>query len=529
MNQRLRELKEKYLEYWNSVSNKRKLLFIGVFIAVIAALSLSIYFVSKPSYVPLYANEMSQKEIGDIKAELDREGYTGYRLENNGTTISVPQQDASNLLVSLAAKGLPKTGTISFFDMTKDLQFGATDRQLDAMEREALQGEVSDLLKHVEGVKNAAVVISTPEDSLFVRPDDNQKASASVVIELEPGYELEPKQIQVLYHLVSKSIPNLPKENIVMTDQGGQGLDNPQQSTAVLNSYDQQRKIQKDIEADIQKNLQQMLGTIMGHNKVLIQTFVRLNFDQVKKKESLVEPVNKEKNEGIAVSLEEINKTYSGKDASSGVSGTGQTDIPGYASTDSSPENKSEELEKRINYEVNRITNEIVQSPYKIEDLTINVGVEPPDPKNPSSLTAGTKKSIQQILANVVRTALSDNSNLTEDEVTSRITVFSREFSGKAELANTDQQTSLFPTWGIYAIIGAVAVLLIVMLFMLFRRRKLAKEEDLNPFPVFEERKEEKVQELEEEKVVIKRQIEEMAKDQPEEFVGLLRNWLSRD
>jgi flagellar M-ring protein FliF len=528
MNQQIRDFKEKYIYFWNSVSKKRRFLFIGAFIAIIVALSLSFFFLSRSTYVPLFTTEMSQKEIGDIKAELDQEGYTDYKLDRNGTTILVPQEDVDHLLVSLASKGLPETGTISFFDMTKDLQFGATDRQLDAMEKEALQGEVADLLRHVEGVKNAAVVITTPQESLFVQPDEKDQASASAVIELEPGYELEPKEIQVLYHLVSKSVPNLPKENIVMTDQGGQGLDLPEQLAGALDNYDQQRKIQKEIEADIQKELQQMLGTIMGHNKVLVQAFVRLNFDQVKTREDLVEPAAE--NEGIAVSVEEISKKYSGKDTAAGVDGTGETDIAGYAGTNPSQENTSDELEKRVNYEVNRITNEIVQSPYKIEDLTINVGVEPPNPEKPASLTQDTRDSIQQILSNVVRTALSSNPALTDQDIQSRITVFSQEFNGKAEMPEIEEESSILPAWAWwkYALIGAGGLVLLIVLFTLVRRRKSKEEED-DPFPIFQEAPVKPVELKEDEKVAIKKQVEQMAMQQPEEFVGLLRNWLSRD
>jgi flagellar M-ring protein FliF len=538
MKLQLQELKENYLRFWNSMSTKKKAVYIGLFVSIVTALSLSIYFVSKPTLVPLYSKELSPKEVGDIKAELEREGYTKYELGSNGATILVPQEDIADLQVSMAAKGLPKTGGISFYDMTKELQFGATDRQLDAMEREALQGEVANLLTHVEGVKNAAVVISAPEESLFARPDNSQKASASVVVELEPGYGLEPNQIKVLYHLVSKSIPNLPKENIMITDQAGQWLENPQEGSGSLTSFDQQRQISRDIEADIQKSLYQMLGTIIGQNKVLVQTYVRLNFDQIKTQENRVLPGNSETNEGIAISVEEISKSYTGNDGAA-ESGTGETDIPGYTGADGTAGSESKELEKRVNYEVNRISNEIVQSPYKIEDLTINVGVEPPDPKVPGSLTTETKASIQRIIANVVRTALSDNTNLTDEDINSRITVFAQEFNGKPEIVEPQTIVSGFPKWMIYAIAGGAALilLLIIMLFVLGKKsaRKIDPED---PFAVYEQvatikqtggLKQVAATLEQEEKTNVKQQIEQMAANSPDEFVGLLRNWLTKD
>ncbi|MBM4764137.1 flagellar basal-body MS-ring/collar protein FliF [Bacillus sp. B15-48] len=532
MNEHIQEFTGKYKEYWRSISKKNKILYVGLFILVVVALSLTIYFVSKPTYVPLFNNELSQQEIGEIKAELDRSGFSDYKLENNGTKITVPEEKAADLLVTLAATGLPKTGTISLSEMTKDLQFGATNRQLDAMEKEVLQNQVANLLTHVNGVKHAQVLVSTPEESLFVRPDEKKQATASVVVELEPGVSLDPKQIQTLYHLVSKGVPELPKENIVMTDQYGKGLDDTSQQALISDVYEQQRKIQRDVELDIQRSLQQLLGTIMGHDKVLVQAFVRLNFDQVTTQQNLVEPVNDDTNEGIVISAEEISKTYSGTD-NGGIDGSGSTDIPGYAAEGVS-ESNSEELESRVNYEVNRVTRDIVQSPYKIEDLTINVGVEPPNPATPNTLTDETLTQIQQIVSNVVRTALSGNPEVTEENVASRITVFPREFSGKTQEPIQIEEQNQIPWW-IYAVAAAGAIFLIVAIAIISRRRKKAEAEEdeadhlLNPAFANLINKDKPIDVDDEEKVAIKKQIEQMAQQQPEVFVGLLRNWLTKD
>ena len=51
------------------------------------------------------------------------------------------------------------------------------------------------------------------------------KASASIVLNTKPGYEFEQDQIQALYQLVSKSIPNLPTDNIVIMNQNFEYFD----------------------------------------------------------------------------------------------------------------------------------------------------------------------------------------------------------------------------------------------------------------------------------------------------------------
>ena len=97
-------------------------------------------------------------------------------------------------------------------------------------------------------------------------------------------------------------------------------------------------------------------------------------------------PVNLEEQSGIAISLQEVEKSFSSEGAggSGGIVGTGTEEIMNYPSADATGgSTESEESERIVNYEVNRITNEIVSSPYAIMDLTINVAIEPPDPSNP--------------------------------------------------------------------------------------------------------------------------------------------------
>ena len=77
---------------------------------------------------------------------------------------------------------------------------------------------------------------------------------------------------------------------------------------------------------------------------------------------------------------------------------------------------KSEKTEERINREVNRINRQIELSPYVIDDITINVGVEPPNPENPDSLTQQNIDDISNLLKNTVSTSLSMNGTQVTEE-----------------------------------------------------------------------------------------------------------------
>ncbi|WML24767.1 flagellar basal-body MS-ring/collar protein FliF [Neobacillus sp. OS1-33] len=540
MKEKLGDVKGKIVQGWKNTSKKNKSFYIGTFITLIAIFCFIFFFLLKTNYVPLYSNNLTQKEIGEIKAVLEKQGFTDYKIANNGTQILVPKENVPDLIVNLASEGLPKSGPISFSEQTQNLKFGVTEQELDVIERETIQKQLANLMTKISGVKSAEVMITMPKDSVFIRSENEDKASASIIVDLEPGTELEQGQIKSLYFLASKSIPNLPQENIVISNQYGQLLtleDSGSDSSFVgVGDYENQRKIKQKVEADIQRSIQQMLGTMLGQDKVYVQTFAKLNFDKVKTQQSLVEPITKDPKDGteqgIAVSVEEISKTYNGTGASaaSGVNGTGTGDVPAYAGSGDAGNNKYQETQKKVNYEFNRITKEIIQSPYTIEDLTINVGVEPPNPKNPYSLTQATQDNIRSIISNVVRTAIDTNNTKTASDLNNRITIFPREFTGKTDVV-TPKETGIEKQslWN-YLLIGAAALALLIIGFLFMKWMKRKKDEDLDPFSEYLEAK--KINEFEEDankKKSVQNEINQLAGKNTEEFVDLLRYWLKED
>ncbi len=65
-----------------------------------------------------------------------------------------------------------------------------------------------------------------------------------------------------------------------------------------------------------------------------------------------------------------------------------------------------EKIEETVNNEVNRIRKEIVESPYKIRDIGIQVMVEPPIADDPTSMPPGMQDDVQRILETIIRTSI---------------------------------------------------------------------------------------------------------------------------
>jgi len=531
MKERVLQIKNKITEYWSNRTLPQKLLIIGGSVLVLALIITVTLFTTKTDYAPLYSN-LSPEEAGQIKETLDSRGIPS--IVSNDGTISVPEDQVNNLKVELAAEGLPKSGKIDYSFFKERAGFGMTENEFNVLERGAIQTELENLIKSIEGVKDANVMITLPNESIWVAQED-QTSSASVVLNLAPGKELEEKEIKALYNLVEKSIPNLPKENIVIMDQFFNYYDiNTESDRSGFTLYEQQRQIKKDIERDIQRQIQQMLTTIIGPGKVVSSVTADIDFTQENREENLVEPVDIENMEGLQVSVERIRESFTGDAAGAeGVAGTGETDIPEYPAVIGGQNGEYERDEERINNEFNRIRKEIVESPYKIRDLGIQVMVEPPDPEDPASLDPQTINDIENVLSSIIRTTISKDAEtpMEDEDIEEKIHVSAQTFHGKPNVEEEEQ--ARLPIW-LYIVGGVLLAIILILAYLLYRRKKEDEYEEVEELAVGEEAEEEDtVPDLEvsadsEEQRRLK-QIEKLADEKPEDFVKLLRTWLSEE
>ncbi|WP_010282454.1 flagellar basal-body MS-ring/collar protein FliF [Bacillus timonensis] len=530
MKEKLQLYKTKISEYWKKQSGLQKTTIIGLPLLLIFIISLTVFFTTKTTLVPLYSN-LSPQETGQIKATLDSRGIQS-EIADNGTTIKVPEEVVETLMVELAAEGIPESGNIDYTFFGQNAGFGMTDNEFNMLKLESTQTEIANLIKGIDGINDAKVMISMPNEGIFVK-DSQAVASASIVLNTKPGYKFDQQQIKSLYHLVSKSIPNLPTDNIVITNQNFEYFDlENEENLSVIGNVASQLDLKREIERDIQRQVQQMLGTMMGPDKVVVSVTTDIDFTQENRQENLVTPVDPENMEGIDISVERITETFTGEGAPGNVPpvGSGETDIPNYNTGGQAGNGDYERIEERVNKDVNRITKEIVEAPYKIRDLGIQVMVEAPDPKNPSSMPQERVDDIERILSTIVNTSIDqdENNELTQEEIQDKIVVSVQEFNGKTTTVTETPKTTTIPLWA-YIVGGLLALGLIILLFLILRKKKVpeTEEEIEQPEPIFFNQIPDVNEEKESDATVRRRQLEKLAKEKPEDFAKLLRSWLA--
>ncbi|OIK15279.1 flagellar basal-body MS-ring/collar protein FliF [Bacillus sp. MUM 13] len=529
MNEALLNFKNRITGYWSGSTKKQKTIFFGILGLVALIIALTVFLTSRTTLVPLYSN-LSPSETGNIKANLDGKGIQS-QIADGGKTIMVPDDSVDTLKVELAAEGIPKSGSIDYSFFGQNAGMGMTENEFGVLKLDAMQTELSDLIKNIDGVDDAKVMITLPEKGVFVS-DNEEQASASIVLNTKPGYQFEDSQIKALYHLVSKSVPNLPTDNIVIMNQNFEYFDLKSDSdTGAGATFATQQEVKKGIERDIQRQVQTMLGTLMGQNKVVVSVTADIDFTQEKREENLVTPVDKANMAGIAISAKRINETYTGKGAAGGVpsgSNPGDSLASNYVSgTDGNGD--YERKEETINNEVNRIKKQIVESPYKVRDLGIQVMVEPPKPNKPSSLPQARVSDITKMLGTIVRTSIDKGANaqpLTNQDIANKISVTVQPFNGNTTFTQPAQAS--IPLW-VYIAGGVLLLAVIILLILFIRSRRLAEYEE-----ILEE--EETIQnvpdlndEIETEAGLKRKQLEKLAKEKPDEFAKLLRSWIAED
>lgn len=530
MNERLTKVKTDSTNFWSSRTKKQKGAMVGALVVIIAFASILTYLLTRTEMVPMYTN-LSQAEVGQIRDVLEADGVT-YEITAGGTNILVPAKQADALKVSLANQGFPKTGGIDTSFFAENAGFGMTDNEFEVLKNETMQTAIVNLLKQVDGVEGARVNITMPKQGVFLQ-DGQGEATAAVMLTTAPGHQFTETQIKTLYSLVAKSVPNLPLENIEISNQHMEYYDlESATSGGSVATPEGQMQLKKTVERDLQRQVQNMLGTLMGQDKVFVSVTTDIDFKKENRQEDLVEPVDEENMSGIAISAQTITETYTGTGATAtGTPEAGQqtdnfTDyVEGAAGN-----GDYERIEEKVNSDVNRIRKDIQESPYKIRDIGIQVGVEPPNPEDLASLPDESVAAIREMLASIISTSLNKDAvgDLTDEELASKVVVTVQQFYGKDVAVDTE--TTAIPWW-VWVIGGVLLVAIVLLVFYILRSRKRKEEAELS---AIEEQQEQIIvddiaDEKETEATVRRKQLEKMAKEKPDDFAKLLRSWIAED
>ena len=190
---------------------------------VLAGTIIVFYFVfvasTSPNMVVAYSG-LAPEDSAQIADELERQGIQ-YEIGSGGSSVLVPANMVAEIRIDLAQAGLPTGGTVGFeiFDKTN---FGATDFTQQVNFQRAIEGELARSINTLDGVRSSRVHIVMPQDAIF--QEDQEPASASIVLGLNPGVSLTQGQVKGIGNLVAGAVEGLDLSGVMIIDSTGSVL-----------------------------------------------------------------------------------------------------------------------------------------------------------------------------------------------------------------------------------------------------------------------------------------------------------------
>ncbi|MEP6879141.1 MAG: flagellar basal-body MS-ring/collar protein FliF, partial [Nitrosospira sp.] len=208
-------------------------------------------------------------------------------------------------------------GGLVGFELMENQKFGTSQFLEQVNFQRALEGELARSIQAVAAVSSARVHLAMAKQSVFMR--EQQKPSASVLVNLYPGRSLDPQQVNAIVHLVSSSVPNLPLKNVTVVDQHGSLLSKTDESNPGTGLDPNQLKYLQALEQSYVKRIEAILIPIVGLENVRAQVAAEVDFAHSEQMDEIYKP-----------NQDPVNSTVRSQQTSeSTTSGQGEGGVPG--------------------------------------------------------------------------------------------------------------------------------------------------------------------------------------------------------
>ncbi len=274
----------KLKQIWSS--SQRNLVLSAVLAAIVAAIIVVALWSSSQSFRPLYSQQ-ERFDIGEIVSVLESEGVS-YRMQEQNGQVLVPEGEVAKVRMLLASKGVKAKLPTGLDSLKEDSSLGTSQFMETARYRHGLEGELVRTIMSLNSVANARVHLAIPRQTLFIR-QNSENPSASVMLELKPGEDLKPEQVEAIINLVVGSVTAMKPEFVSVIDQYGRLLSADVASAEAGKVNAKYLEYQKSVEKQIIQRAADMLTPIVGPSNFRVQVAADLDFSQVEETQEILD------------------------------------------------------------------------------------------------------------------------------------------------------------------------------------------------------------------------------------------------
>ena len=495
---------------WGKLSRSMQI-GVGIFVLGIFISLVLLALFSRTDYQVLFSG-LGPEDAGAVVNALQDRG-TPYRLADNGTTILVPEDQVFETRIALATSGLP-TGGIVGFEIFNSTRLGETEADRQLRFQWALQGELTRTIRQINEVADARIHIVLPKRSLFIQ--ESQAATASVLLQLRPGAQLNKSQVRAIANLVSSSVEGLSPDNVTIVDTRGTVLNAPGLSEFGGHNVADRFELQWLYEQQLETSIVAMLERIYGFGNVVARVNANLDFAQMEEYSEVYTPINR--GEGLVRSTQSYEETYRGTSTGAGGVPGVDANVPGYVFGDQGTGTTEwQRSEGTTNYELNRTETRSLSLPGQVTNLSVSVWIN-------GDLTPAQLSSVEESVSRATGLKLARGDSIYVTSVPFETSPF------LTDSFVTDVTAGVPLVWVLVLIVLLVVV---IFAFIVWRQRASKEEEvplaagldiivgDDDELPARELTPEEL------EMAGIRKNIQKLAKEKPDELALLMRTWLA--
>ena len=259
---------------------------LGLAAAVAAGVAVVLWS-QQPGFVSLYS-ELDNTDAAQVVDAL-RAADIDYKLNPSSGSVMVPESKLHAARLELASQGLPEGGAAGMDSLREQPTFGQSQFRETALYQHALEAELARTISFIGSVRDARVHLALPKQSAFIR--DRKPSSASVMLSMYRGRELESDQAASIVNLVASSVPNLNPDNITVIDQHGRLL-----SSAGEDWEDRvtasQFKIAERVENNYKRRIEALLTPLVGPGRVRAEVVADMDFTVTEETRESFDPAN---------------------------------------------------------------------------------------------------------------------------------------------------------------------------------------------------------------------------------------------
>lgn len=220
MQERLKEIPKKLLEYWNKWTSKQKTVVISVVSAVIVMIAILVAVLGRTKYVEL--DTFADTKTAGSVISLLRESTITTKLGSDNVTVLVDEEQYADAMMAVAASELTETG----FDWKEMLNTSITTTNGERLLRQHLKTEYdleTALKKYYVGIDSIDVMYTAKDTSNRILSSSKEIPVSVAIIK---NNKFKESDAETIAYWVAYAVGNETTELITIGDQYGNLLYN---------------------------------------------------------------------------------------------------------------------------------------------------------------------------------------------------------------------------------------------------------------------------------------------------------------